>query len=191
MIIGYLLYGPDNGSHMYEDASGLRVCGKCGYKTDYDYVNPDLKISRRAYDFSSTYDGCDIVSLKFKEFCMREKYTGVEFMELPSDPVFFFLIVRNMLIFDLEKRNSLHENNPVFFDKQCNMCGNYKTIVRPMPAYFKDVSSPLADGLYRSDLTFASGHAKSPLIIAGVDTYKKMKREKFRGIYAKEIKTEY
>ena len=46
-LVGYVLYGQDNGSHMYYNANGLKVCSKCGYRVDPEYVNPELRIDKR------------------------------------------------------------------------------------------------------------------------------------------------
>lgn len=181
MILGYELSGADNDSHMYIDAEGMSVCDKCGYKTDFDYINPNLKIKRPFYDFSYTYDGCCIVSLEFKEYCKRADYSNIEFKKIPAEPLFFYFVVKKLLKFDVEKRKTRFEN-------LCERCGNYESVVGANPAFLKDVEKPLDDGFYRTDQEFGSGNEKNPLIIIGVETYKKMKKEKFKGIEADEIK---
>jgi hypothetical protein len=174
MIIGYTLNGPDNKCHMYADAPGLQLCKKCGYKLDDDYVNPDLSIKPRCYDISSTFDNCTIVSQKFKEFCLRSGYTGIIFHELPSDRDFLFMTVSEVLEFDAEKRETRFKNF-------CKDCGNYEAIIGATPVFLKNITVPLQDGFYRTDLAFGTGSARDPVVIIGVETYKKMKKEKFNG----------
>ncbi len=181
MVIGYKLSGTDNDSHMYINNKGLSVCDYCGYKTDSEYVNANFTIKRNIYDFSYTYDGCCIVSLKFKEFCLRENYTNIQFKALPLEPLFFYFIVKIQLNFDVKKRRTR-------FEKFCNICGNYESVIGANPVFLKNVNTPLEDMFYRTDQEFGSGNEKHPLIIVGVETYKKMKREKFKGLVAKEIR---
>lgn len=180
MILGYKLSGADNDSYMYIDAVGLPLCKGCGYITDSEYVNPHLIINRKVYDFSYTYDGCCIVSLEFKEFCKRFKYPDVEFKEILSEPSFFYFIAKKLLTFDVDKRKTR-------FEKLCRVCGNYESVVGANPVFLRAIKTPLGDGFYRTDQQFGSGNEKHPLIIVGVETYKKMKKEKFTGIYPKEI----
>ncbi len=175
MIIGYNLSGPDNDSHMYYHAAGLPVCPQCGYKMNSEYINPDLRIKRRKYDFSFTYDNCAIVSLKFKEFCIRNGYSEIEFQKLPADSAFFLLAIRNVLDFDVEKANTR-------FLKFCPACNRYESVVGIAPFCLKNIHMPLEDNFYRTNLEFGSGNEKNPGIIVGVDTYSKLKREQFTGL---------
>ena len=96
MIVGYSITGDDNDSFMcssadevLENMKGLSVCPVCKYRTDFFYINKNFKMSRRNKDFSSTYDGYDIVSRKFKEFCERRGYENIDFRGLKNEPDFF------------------------------------------------------------------------------------------------------
>lgn len=180
-LVGYVLYGQDNGSHMYYNAKGLKVCSKCGYKVDPEYVNPELRIRKRNYDFSYTYDGCCIVSLKFKEFCDRWHYTGLIFKKLPSDPDFFYLIVEPQLQFDSESGHTKFEN-------LCPECGNYESVCGVGFGILKNISNPLPDAFFRTDLSFASGNEKSPLMIVGIETLQKLEKEKISGLCADDAR---
>ncbi len=180
MRIGYFLSGPDNDSHMYVDADGLSVCRECGYKTDYEYVNPNLVIKRACYDFSYTFDGCCIVSLAFREFCLRAKYSGLDFKKLPSDPRFYYLILRKQVEFDAAKRKTRFENF-------CETCGNYESITGATPVFLTENKSPLNSGFYRTNLQFASGNEKHPLVIVDVETFRVLKKNKITGIEAEVI----
>ena len=183
MIIGYNIGGEFNDSHMFDaDDKNLPICKKCGYVTDYDYVDPNFNLKKEIYDISYTYDGRVIVSLKFKEFCLRNKYLGVEFHELEKNPNYFIFKVNNILKFDTKKRKLNYEN-------YCNICGNYESVTPASPILLQNVSSPLKDGFYATDLHFASGNEKSPLLIIGIETFKKIKKEKFKGIYLFKIES--
>lgn len=181
MPVGYVLWGLENNSLMYHNAPELPICSRCGYKTDFDYVNPTLKIRRRIYDLSFTHDGCAIASQRFKEHCIRCGYTGLHFIPLPSDPEFFYVKIESRLQCDMQAQKTRCENF-------CPECENFESVVGVTPAYLKNVTKPLPDGFYRSEQSFASGNEKSPLIIVGLDTYQKLKREKLTGIIADEVR---
>ena len=187
MIIGYSITGYDNDSFMcssadevLQDMDGLAVCPKCGYRTDFFYINSHFRASRRTYDLSSTYDGYTIVSRKFKEFCQRRGYEKLDFKGFEADPDFFALMSATIVEFDSDR------SKPRFED-YCDACGNYESIVGPSPIYLKDISTPLADSFYRTDLLFASGNEKHPLIIIGPDTKAAILCEGFKNIDFEEI----
>lgn len=181
MIIGYDISCEDNDSQMFPSGDpNWPRCSKCGYTTDFDYISPLFKLGKQLYDISSTYDNKTIVSLKFKEFCLRNKYRGVGFKELPNDPGFFKLEVNNMVKFDAEKAK-------LRYYKYCDECHSYESVTPGIPIFLKGISKPLGDGFYATDVHFASGNEKGPLFIIGVETYEKMKKEKFRGIVFTKI----
>lgn len=181
MIIGYNLGGDFNGNHMFDlDDPNLPICKKCGYVTNLDYISPLFKLKKQIYDISYTYDGRVIVSLKFKEFCLRHNYKGLEFRNLPNDPFFFVFVINNIVNYDTERK-------VLRFDKFCDECKRYKSITPGFPIFLKDAFKPLEDKFFATDVHFASGNEKSPLLIVGVDAYIKIKKEKFRGIYLFKI----
>jgi len=185
-LIGYSIDGPDNDSHMcsscdkvFEGMVGLRVCSKCGYRTDFGYTNPDYRLTRKDYDFSATYDGATIVSLRFAEFCRRHLYRNLIFRPLPKTPHFFHLLCTKIVRFDARKRSTR-------FEAFCSQCGFYESVTGAHPAFLQR-KTPLPDGFFRSDLLFASGNEKSPIIFVGAATLDKLKREHFKGLEWKEV----
>ena len=96
MIIGYELFGWDNNSHMtgsceklFTELKDIPRCKVCGYRTDYRYNDPEFILRRKGFDFSSTYDGIEIVSLRFKEFCQQNGYDNLVFIPLLKAPNYF------------------------------------------------------------------------------------------------------
>jgi hypothetical protein len=144
------------------------------------YYNPFFKIKKKTYDFSHPYDIGHIVSLKFKEFCLREEYSGILFREFEREPNFFQLIVNNVLQFDIERRKP----ELIGF---CSLCKNYKEVVDSLPTFVKGINKELRDGIYRSDLFFGEGNNKHPLIIVAPITAKKLRRERMKGIIHEPI----
>jgi hypothetical protein len=177
MIIGYELTGYDNDSYMTGscdklfDLPFLPKCDKCGYRTDYRYTDKDFKIKHRTMDVSSTYDGVQIVSLKFKEFCDRYDYKNLIFVDLPKSPSFYqFYIEGNIIPYSARLK-----------EKLCDKCGQYESTIGPT-LQLENFSEPLKDGFYQSDLWFGSGNGKSPVIIISPDTKEKLIKEGFNNI---------
>ena len=174
ILIGYSISGYDNDSYMtgccdrlFPEAGDVPKCEKCGYRTDYRYTDKNFVLHRKTMDFSYTYDGIVIVSLKFKEFCLRNGYNNLHFIELPKAPNFFqFYVEGNYIEYDAGDKR-----------KYCDLCGQYYSVCKPMIKLEK-ISEPLKDGFYQSNLWFGSGNSKSPLIIIAPETYGKLKIEK-------------
>lgn len=186
MVLGYELFGWDNNSHMtgscdklFSELTDIPKCNVCGYRTDYRYHNPNFKLRRKAYDYSSTYDGITIVSNAFKEFCEENKYDNLEFIALPKALGFFqFNVNGNLIEYTAHRKENL-----------CTTCGFYESVVGPT-INLEKINNPLKDGFYQSDLWFASGNEKSPIFLIAADTFKKLKEKKFKGTGgAQAIKT--
>lgn len=182
-IIGYEIYGYGNDSYMtgscdelLSELKDIPKCGACGYRTDYRYTNSEFWLKRKTLDFSATYDGITIVSLKFKEFCLRYGYTNLEFIPLPKVPNFFqFYVNNNVLSYKAYSRVNL-----------CTKCGMYESVTVP-EMNLEDIIEPLADGFYQSDLWFASRNEKSPIFVIAPKTRENFKKEGFNNICFKKI----
>lgn len=182
MILGYEISVYDNDSYMTgswntflaEVESIIPKCSSCGYRLDYRFINPHFKLKRQTLDYSSTYDGVDIVSLKFKEFCVRYGYTNLLFGNLPSAPGFYsFSVKQNLLPYNFRLQENL-----------CIVCGQYESIVGPS-LNIDLINKPLEDGFYQSDLWFASGNEKSPVIIVAPSTKVNLDKENIKGLCLK------
>jgi len=149
----------------------LYPCGSCGYLIDRSAVDPQLRIRRRSFDLSSTYDGVNIASLRFKEHVQRVRYAGVDFLPLPADPDFFVIRPQTTVPFDSARRRTR-------FEKPCPACGQYESVVGVTPPFLRQ-SNPLSDGFFRTDLEFGSGDAKSALLLVGAATRERLEREHF------------
>ena len=178
MIVGYRLNGWDNKSWMtgswnklFPELIDIPKCKICGYRTDYKYNNPGFVLKRKAFDFSSTYDGITIVSLRFKEFCDQNDYDNIVFTPLLKAPDYFqFYIKDNILEYTAHRKENF-----------CESCEQFESVIGPR-INLEKIDEPLTEGFYQSDLWFASGNEKSPVTIIAPETYKKMKAEKFKGV---------
>ena len=181
--IGYQISGYDNGCYMtgsgsklFAELKDIPKCEACGYRTDYRYTNKDFKFRRKKLDFSSTYDGVTIVSQRFKEFCIHHGYSNLVFAELPKAVGFFqFYIKGNVLLFSAGLK-----------EKLCKKCGQYESVVGPA-IIAHNITEPLSDGFYQSDLWFASGNEKSPIWLISPTTREKLNKEGFNNICFNKI----
>jgi|GEM_PF-551888 len=193
-MVGYSLSSHFNDTYMFEMkkfSSIIPHCPKCGYRLDFTLTNPEYKLgkpnkdsadclypaARKAYkyDLSSTYDGLTIATSAFKMFCEKNGYgKDMIFKGFKEDVGHFHLLVKKKIKFDTLKKETR-------FEKLCPECGNYESVVGAYPAFLL-VTKPLSDGFYCSDLLFASGNEKSPLILVGIKTYQRLKASKLKGL---------
>ncbi|WP_325564660.1 hypothetical protein [Pedobacter sp.] len=181
MLLGFVLVIYDNKCNMYKKLE-LNECDK--YKDTYtiNRIDPTIKIkTKRA--FSSTYDNLTIVTEQVKSFCTNEGYEGLEFIELPNSPGFYWFKIHNIIEFDAEAYGTRFIN----YNKQCE---GYEEIIGATPACLK-VKEEIRDGFFRTDISFGSFATKAPLEIIGPMTKEKLKASGFTGIDYNEIYDKY
>ena len=86
MILGYSIEEGDLKCNMLDELR-LTECGRFSNIYDLNILNSEFKIKNRKLDIGCTYDGFSIVSPLFKQFCIDEKYPGLEFLPLPNAPI--------------------------------------------------------------------------------------------------------
>ena len=176
MIIGFVVSGPDNGSVGVLKQQASWTCPVCGLpKNKLDHVDPELRVKRRNLDLSFTFDNLPVVSRKLKECCLRARLSGIDFVELESDPDFFILNPTGQFVFDTVARKTRFLN-------RCDACGQHESVVGALPAFLKDVPGPIADGVFRTDVEFGSGVERGPLLIVGARTRERFERENLVGL---------
>lgn len=179
-IIGCLLSGPDNDTYFFnKEDSQLEWCPLCRYLRDFDTPNPNYKIDRKSLSYGSkraltyTYDGRPIVTNAFREFCERERYEGIKFNSFDHDQEHFYPVFSRIIQMD-----PIHGNTK--FGIQCSFCNNYQYVTGGFEYVMQ--SSPIPDGLFRSDLIYGQGNNKNPRIIVGLETREKMLTAGLKGI---------
>ena len=160
------------------------TCATCGRKTDLNFVNGEFRVHQRRRDLTSTYDGYLLASKIFREHCVARRYPGVEFVPLPADEDFFWLRSHRTVRFDAARRGTRRE-------KLCKGCGSYFDVVGANPIFLADVSTPLTDGFYRTDIEFGSGHTQNPIVLAGVHTAAELQALNLRGLEFEAVEDEY
>jgi hypothetical protein len=177
LILCYSASIDDNNTHMFEERNEASLKFRNIY--EMGKINPNYKLGRIKKDIMGTYDGYDIVSKKFYDFCNRENYEHLEFIELPNNRNFYWLKVHNVLPFDAERRKTRFLNYSVEFD-------GFEEIIGATPVYLK-INKPLEEGIYRTDICFGTGISKSPVLLFGTFTKDKIKKEELTGLYFEKV----
>jgi len=200
MIIAYQLTAEDDDSNMLGDETycpprslgfhdwrfgtdGMphpATCKKCGRKTRPDYVSPTFRARKRKWDISATYDGYDIVSRRFRDFCRRHRWKGMSFVPLPADDDFFVLRLSCIVPFDAKRCETQLED-------RCPVCRAFYNVIGASPAFLRGVTKPITQGFFRSDLEFGSGPEQSPLIFVGITTAAKLRKQGFKSFELEEV----
>jgi len=185
-LIGYSISGPDNYGYMNYDQYEVNICDCIDYVRNRRlHVSPNFKMKKAQYDFSFTFDSYLIVSDRFKDFCTKNNYEGINFYPLNNYPKRFFMDILNVKRFDTIRKAKHLEY--IEFNPRCN---EYNEVVGPNPLCLVD-NEALTDGFFRTDLEFGRSYAKGPEYLVGIETWKKMRMETFKGLYTSEILTKY
>ncbi|HRI68290.1 MAG TPA: hypothetical protein PK156_28870 [Polyangium sp.] len=135
---------------------------------------------KKKYDISGSYDGVDVASRRFKDLYERSGMTGLQFKELGDDA--FAIRATNVVAFDAVRRGTK-------FEKKCDACGIYESVTGATPVYLLPGEVVPDMGFARTDLEFASGDEKHPLLLCGEGVAKILWAAKLKGIVLQKVKT--
>lgn len=185
VLIGYKLVATDAKERMLGDYLEYAPPDPCNkYKSIYEinHLPSNFKLPKKKVDFFVTADGYQLVSEEVKQFCLENKYQGLVFLPLKGT-TFFWLKTNNIIEYDYKTAGVLF----LGFNKKCN---GYREISRIRQICLVD-KSPLEDNFYRTDLSFGDAQGKSPLTCIGIETYMKIKKAGFKGVYFDKIFDRY
>ncbi|MDH7459699.1 hypothetical protein QEG73_00370 [Chitinophagaceae bacterium 26-R-25] len=183
-VLGYSISAADNDSYMNSDQHEVNICRCLDFvKNRHLHLNPTFKLNKKNYDISYTWDDFLLVSDRFKQFCIDNKYTSVSFIEIPNYPTKHLMTVSNITDFDSARR----ETKFLEFSPECN---EYNEVVGATPVCLT-IDSPLTDNFFRTNIEFGRGYAKGPIILVGVETAIKLKAQKLKGLYLEKILAKY
>lgn len=184
MIVGYGISGPDNDSYLNPDGWGKSICEVIDFVNYREkFLSEKFRVKRSNFNWSNTYDGGTIVSQKFRDFCLRNNYEGLEFYPLKKQKELYLFKCSIITKFDIDRRQTKFEE----YKEECKM---YNSIAGAHPICLKS-NKVLSDGFYSTDIKFGGGYEQSPILIIGVDTYNKLKIEQFKDIDFEPILDEY
>lgn len=146
-IHGCYISRPDAKAFYFEDTDAP-ACAVCGLVDDPCWINPAFEIGRKRYDISATYDGADVVSRRFVDFC--GDWGGVRFLELPNTEGMHLMIVERVVKFD----DGLDERSQTSL---CPRCGRYVEIAGPRPLC-PSRGETIQRGFSRTEFLYGSGH---------------------------------
>ena len=147
-------------------------CDACGFVLDHAWVDPSFAAAH-LLDVSFTYDGCLIVSDRFR--AAVERFPGVSFVPLPSQTGWSLLLSTRPIAFDSERRRTR-------FGRYCEGCCRFTEVAGATPVFLVDPPIPLPDEIMRTDIEFGSGDELRPLIVVGPGVAEAIKHEGFTGL---------
>ena len=181
MLIAYSLFATDLAKFdFYEGAPDSVFCPRCQDPVDSDYAPADLGVTVMHHDIVATADGHDIVSQKFKDFCVRIALPNISFVRVNRTPPLYDFRVGQVITYDMDCA-------PPRLEKQCPNCDRYESVVGPVFSCLKGIDFPILRGLFRTDLEFASGREKRPILIVGLETADLFRKEKLKGVLLRKI----
>ncbi|WP_156521291.1 hypothetical protein [Halothiobacillus diazotrophicus] len=181
VIVGYFIYGPDNGGIFLDGAPSDLFCPKCGLllSSGENYAPENLHTGR-IYPFSFTNDNRPICSSEFVSTALTSDPDGVSFVGVSKDKDLFLVSPRRKVTLDYARRKTIFAN-------KCNLCGHYAEIAGASPGFIKDASTIDPNGFYRTDVSFGSGKAQAPAVITGTRLKEIIDVKGFLGVYFKPI----
>jgi hypothetical protein len=159
-------------------------CAKCGELLDkWNEPLINLRIRKRRFDMSTTYDGITIVSRRFIEVYREARLKGLEFKSLPNDDLFSRANASVILKLDAVRAETR-------FGKRCSKCKLFKEVTGAFPIVFVAGSKLAPRGFARSDLEFGYKDEKCPILVCGVEAAKILKAAKLKGMTIEAIEFE-
>lgn len=173
--LGYLLQSSDGGrrpfSYWGDDAVPGVHCPACRSPIDYEAVSRTVKVRGHADTYWA--DGHIIVSERFRDFCRVSGYDDIEFPCVDEKRRLYELRPTRVLQVDIER------SEPLLSDF-CARCGNFECYMRGRGIFLYDLTKPLRDGVYRTDLIAGCCLGKSYDIIVAPETRARMAAQGFR-----------
>lgn len=171
----YRLSARDNDSYFFRDRQDVKRCSACSalldkWKEDLSAV--PIKRTPQ-YDVSYSYDGVYVVSNRFR-MCVKENaITGLVFTPLQAG--LFSIRPEVSVPFDAERRGTR-------FLKQCQVCGQYESVVGATPVFLAAKSVIPERGFVRTDIEFGSFDEKHPVVLCGDEAAKVLMSANLKGL---------
>ena len=174
ICVAYIAEGDLTGTYYIPKNEWKKTrCPDCHSKLIYEFYNPDFKINSKL-DYIHTTDGFDMISDKTLNVLMGLRIPGIRFKKLNKSPGWYHLMADIVLAVDTSY-------SVVRYIDLCKTCNHYKSVLGPHPCHLKSVNTPILNGIFYSDIKFASAYEKAPLLILGVHTKTAIQAAKLRG----------
>lgn len=176
--VGYEFAAHDGGYDPFEYWESVPMkgihCPECYSPLDHEMISTRVSVRGRSDVFFA--DRHVLVTERFREFCLRNGYDDVEFPCVDKRRPLFELRPTRILDVDVER------SEPIICEF-CMRCGNFQCYLYGRGLYLRDVTKPLPDGFYRTDLIFGCRAGKHPMIIIGPETREKIVAQRFSRLY--------
>lgn len=146
-------------------------CPACHGPVDHEAISSSVSIRGRSDVLYA--DGHLIVTDRFRAFCVDSGYRDVEFPCIDRPRSLFELRPTRIVDVDVEL------SEPIL-GSFCLRCGNFDCYLEGRGMFLRDVTRPLEDGFYRTDLVFGCSIGKHPIIVVAPMTRWKIEAEGFR-----------
>lgn len=140
-------------------------CPECYSPLDQEFVSRDVRIRMRKDAMDAT--GHVVVSERFRNFCVRNRYADLAFHDVGKRRKRYELRAKRILRVDVERSHP-------YLAEFCTRCGNFECYLRGKGLFLENVNEPLPDGFYRTDLIWGCRAGKHPLILVGIETKRKL-----------------
>lgn len=171
-VVAKIIFGVGEDGFVYGSKDRPDVCPVCGNRIK-DVYDLHYRLNRKS-TFMYTYDGYNIVSQPFKDFCVANGYQGLSFTELTHYPGYYFFSAEN--VFELDP-------NKITFSGHQDCCGSADSVSSPLDSKKDGFEIESNDFICRSDVRFGDKGKKFFLIIVGLETEKKMKEFRLKKIH--------
>ena len=177
-VVAKIIFGVDEDGFVYGSKDRPDVCPVCGNRIK-DVYDLHYRLNRKS-TFMYTYDGYNIVSQPFKDFCDANGYTGLSFTELTHYPGYYFFSAGNVFELAPDKMDCSGHHD---------CCDSADSLALPLKKKKEGFQIGSNDFICRSDVRFGDKGKKFFLIIVGLETEKKMKEFRLKKIhYVKVVK---
>lgn len=155
-------------------------CPLCFSQLDYKAVSSHVAV--RSVSGVVYAEGHIIADVRFREFCIDEGYDDLEFLPINGGKALFELRPTRILNVDLVR------SEPIL-GEICIRCGNFAMCLLGRGLFLRDVTKPLEDGFYRTDLVYGNRSGKAPIVCVGMETARKITAAGFKRIYFRPFPT--
>ncbi|MFB3429287.1 MAG: hypothetical protein ABL309_00020 [Phycisphaerales bacterium] len=171
----YYVAGGDTGIDLSDSLPRVNRCSHCGRILNKQDVF-DLKSAKFSsrWDLSESRDGFQVASEKFVRVCREGGFGNLEFH--PIGKSFYVVECTRMVRFDVKRSH-------VRFENLCPACGQYESVVGPLPApLLLDRNVGPRDFVW-TDLHFSTLDEQGPLLIAGESAVSALRSAKLKRLY--------
>jgi hypothetical protein len=171
----YRLSARDNDSYFFRDRQDVKRCSVCSALLDKWKEDLSAVPIKRApkYDVSYSYDGVYVVNNRFRACVEENAITGLVFTPLQAG--LFSIRPKVSVPFDAARRGTR-------FLKQCQVCGQYESVVGATPVFLAAKAVIPERGFVRTDLEFGSFDEKHPVVLCGAEAAEVLRGANLKGL---------